>query len=108
MRSSLSQVKKSNRLSRFVEVAGVKALGGYRLELLLTDGSVVERDLSRFVVRYGVGLRAKLRDLKFFRRARPGLGTVVWSRDVDIDPYMLIWQTFPTPAKGRPKKFAIV
>jgi Protein of unknown function (DUF2442) len=108
MRNSLPQGKKSNRSNRYVEVVDVEVIGDFRLKLRLTDGSTVERDLSRFVERYGVGLRSKLRDQKFFRRARPGLGTVVWSRDIDISPHMLIWQTFPTPAKGKPKKFAIV
>jgi hypothetical protein len=86
----------------------VRAVGEYRLELLLTDGSLIERDLSQFVAKHAVGLRSRLRDPKFFRRARPGLGTVVWSRDVDICPHMLIWQKFPTPTRGRPRKFAVV
>ena len=108
MRNSSVKERKSKVSNRFVEVESVKPLGDFRLELRLTDGSVVERDLSRFVDQYGVGLRSRLKDPVFFRRARAGLGTVVWSRDVDISPHMLIWNTFPTPAKGRPKKFAIV
>jgi Protein of unknown function (DUF2442) len=108
MRNSLLRANASKKSTRFVEVKKVKPLGGFLLELHLTDGSVIERDLSRFVERYGVGLRARLKDPKFFRRARPALGTIVWSRDVDIDPYLLIWQKFLTPLKGRPKKFAIV
>ena len=108
MRISSLKESESKRSSRFVEVIGVRATGGYRLQVSLTDGSVVERDLSRFVEKHSIGVRSKLRDARFFRRARPGLGTVVWSRDVDICPYLLIWQKFPTPARGRPRKFAVV
>lgn len=108
MPNSSLKAKRPRKSRRFVEVNAVKPLDDFRLRLKLTDGSTVERDLSNFIAKHGVGLRARLKDPKFFRRAKVVMGTVAWSPDVDISPHSLIWQTFPTPQGKRPKKFAVV
>ncbi len=108
MRNSSSTERKPRKSNHYVEVKDVKSLGNYQLEVRLTDGTIVKRDLSRFVKRHAIGIRSRLKDHGFFRRARPRQGTVVWSKDIDICPYLLIWQSCPAPGNKTPKKFAAI
>ncbi len=86
---------------RSLRVREVEVLEGYRLRLTLTDGSVVERDVSDLLDGPIFDL---LRETAFFSQARPGLGTVVWPNGADIDPDTLIWDgPPPQDPEAKPK-----
>ncbi len=71
-----------------VHVTSVRALGGYRLRLAFTDGTVGDIDLADEL--WGVVFEP-LRDPALFRRVDvdPQLGTVVWPNGADLDPESL-------------------
>lgn len=87
---------------RSLRVREVEALGGYRLRLILTDGSVIERDVSDLL---DGPIFEPLRETStVFAQARPGLGTVVWPNGADIDPDTLIWDgPPPRDPEAKPK-----
>jgi hypothetical protein len=70
-------------------VREVEALEGFRLKLTLTDGSVIERDVSRLLV--GPVFDPVRKDPSFFRKVRAKDGTVVWPNGADLCPDVLIW-----------------
>ena len=88
-----------------LEIAKAKPLEGYRLRLTLTTGTVIERDLSRYV-KEAPGVLRKLRDRKFFDRVRAANGTVEWPGQVDLCPDALIWGA--KPHVGRPLGHAVL
>lgn len=71
-----------------VHVTSVRALGGYRLRLAFTDGTVGDIDLADEL--WGEVFEP-LRDPALFRRVDvdPQLGTVVWPNGADLDPESL-------------------
>lgn len=79
-------------------------LEGRGLRLTLTDGTVVERDISELT--WGPVFDRLRTDDALFRRVRARLGTVSWPDDVDIAPETLIWDG-PDPADDgrRPEPF---
>ena len=79
-------------------------LQGRTLRLTLTDGTVVERDISDVI--WGPVFERLATDDAFFRRVRVRYGTVTWPGDVDIAPETMIWGG-PDPADGdrRPPAF---
>lgn len=80
-----------------LRIRAATPLSGRRLRLLLTDGSVVERDASEFL--WGPVFERLVADDAFFRRVSVRAGTVTWPGDVDIAPELLIWGG-PDPADG--------
>jgi len=88
-----------------IRISGVQPLEGRRVQLRLTDGSVVERDLSSLLDGVGVFARISFDDAAF-REVYVDYGTLVWPGDVDIAPETLIWDG-PDPADGsrRPERF---
>ncbi|HLH75285.1 MAG TPA: DUF2442 domain-containing protein [Candidatus Binataceae bacterium] len=73
-------------------------LEGFKLRLTLTDGSVIERDVSRLLV--GPVLEKIRRDPALFAQVRVEGGTVVWPNGADLCPDVLIWGG-PPPEEGR-------
>lgn len=86
--------KHSRESARLLRIQSVRPLGDYRLEIGLTDGTKVMRDFSRFV-ESARGVLTRLRDRKFFARARVSHGTVEWPGGLDICPDDVI-QRVPT------------
>jgi Protein of unknown function (DUF2442) len=87
-----------------LRVRSASPLTGRGLRLILTDGSIVERDIQDLL--WGpVFDRVRLDDA-FFRRVRARYGTVTWPGNVDIAPETLIWDG-PDPADEtrRPEPF---
>lgn len=67
-------------------------LPGYRLALTLSDGSVVERDVSRLLAG---PLFGALKDEALFGAVRVEGGSVAWPTGADICPDVLIWGGAP-------------
>lgn len=82
-----------------LRIRTVKALEGFKLRLTLTDGSVVERDVSRLLV--GPVFEPIRKDPAVFAKVRVEGGTVVWPNGADLCPDVLIWGGVP-PEEGRP------
>jgi Protein of unknown function (DUF2442) len=79
-----------------LRIREVEALDGFNLKLALTDGSVIERDVSRLLV--GPVFEPIRKDPSFFAKARVEGGTVVWPNGADLCPDVLIWGG-PPPEK---------
>lgn len=73
-------------LLRIREVAPTE---GFCLRLTLTDGAVVERDLTELLV--GPVFEPLRSDLGNFRKVTVEAGTIVWPNGADLDPDVLIW-----------------
>jgi hypothetical protein len=88
-----------------LRIARVRPLQGRTVELTLTDGTVVRRDLGALLD--GVGVFARISsDDAAFREVFVDYGTLVWPGEVDIAPETLIWDG-PDPADEarRPRPF---
>lgn len=73
-----------------LEVTAVEPLEGRVVRLTLSDGAVVERDLTDLLA--GGGIFAPIAaDDSACRRVSVDYGTIVWPGDVDIAPETLIW-----------------
>ncbi len=81
-----------------LRVREVKALEGFKLRLALTDGSVVERDVSRLIA--GPVFEPIRKDPAVFAKVRVEGGTVVWPNGADLCPDVLIWGGAP-PEEGQ-------
>ncbi len=80
-----------------LRIREVKPLDGFRLRLTLTEGSVVERDVSRLLV--GPIFEPIRADPAVFARVRVEGGTTVWPNGADLCPDVLIWGGAP-PEEG--------
>lgn len=74
-------------------IRAVAPLEGFRLRLTLTDGMVVERDVSELLV--GPVFEEIGRDEARFREVQVEGGTVVWPNGADLCPDVLIWGGSP-------------
>jgi hypothetical protein len=73
-----------------LRISDVRPLEGRVVQLTLTDGSVVERDLSALLDGIGVFERISVDD-DAFREVYVDFGTLAWPGEVDIAPETLIW-----------------
>ncbi len=80
----------------FLRIHEAAPLHGFRLRLMLTDGSTIERDVSTLMVGPVFGPLRGHRAL--FTQARVEGGTVVWPHGADLCPDVLIWGG-PPPAE---------
>ena len=88
-----------------IEIRRATPLHGRTLRLALTDGSVVERDISDLIS--GPVFERLAADDEYFQRVRVRYGTAVWLGNVDIAPETLIWDG-PNPedeSTRRPEPF---
>lgn len=67
----------------------VKPGTGFSVRLTLTDGSVIERDLTELLV--GPVFEPLRKDLSTFQRVTVEAGTIIWPNGADLDPDVLIW-----------------
>ena len=78
---------------RLIRIREAKPLDDYRVQLTLTDGRVVERDLEPMLVG---SVFAEIRnDQARFREMRVEGGTLVWPTGADLCPDVLIWGGLP-------------
>ena len=82
---------------RLVRIRDAKPLGNYRVQLTLTDGRVVERDLGPMFV--GPVFDEIRNDEARFGEMRVEGGTLVWPTGADLCPDVLIWGGLP-PVEG--------
>jgi Protein of unknown function (DUF2442). len=88
-----------------LRILEVHPLKGRLVELTLTDGSVVERDLSALLDGVGVFERISFDDAAF-REVYVDYGTLAWPGEVDIAPETLIWDgPDPKDEAQRPAPF---
>ena len=80
-----------------VRIRDVRALEGWRGRLTLTDGEVIERDLSELLV--GPIFESIRSDPARFREVRAESGTLVWPNGADLCPDVVIWGGAP-PIEG--------
>jgi len=81
-----------------LRIREVKALEGFKLRLSLSDGSVIERDVSRLLA--GPVFEPIRKDPAVFAKVRAEGGTVVWPNGADLCPDVLIWGGAP-PEEGQ-------
>ena len=65
------------------------ALDDHRLRLTMTNGDIVERDISALL--WGPVFEPLRADDALFRQVLVRAGTVAWPGDADLDPDVLIW-----------------
>ena len=70
-------------------IQAVTPLDDYWVRLRLSNGQEVERGLRDAL--WGPVFEPLRRDYERFRTVRVRWGTIVWGRDLDIDPETLIW-----------------
>lgn len=88
-----------------LRITAVKPLEGRCVQLTLTDGSVVERDLGALMDGVGVFERISADDA-VFREVYVDAGTLAWPGEVDLAPETLIWDgPEPKDLGRRPKAF---
>jgi hypothetical protein len=78
---------------KFVRIREAKALGSYRVQLTLTDGRVIERDLGPMLE--GPVFSEIRNDEMRFMDFRVEGGTLVWPNGADLCPDVLIWGGLP-------------
>ncbi len=71
-----------------VHVTKVEKLGGFRLRLSFSDGTVGDRDLSDLVAETGEMVEP-LRDPAFFNRLFIECGVLAWPNGFDLDSIAL-------------------
>ncbi len=76
-----------------VRIRDVVPLEGFRLRLTLTDGRVIERDVSPLLV--GPIFEPIRSKRALFSEVRVEAGTVVWPNGADLCPDVLIWSGPP-------------
>ncbi|GEM_PF-605686 len=81
-----------------VRIREVRPLSGFRLRLVLTNGRVVERNVSSLLV--GPIFKEIRSDFGVFAKVRVESGTVVWPDGADLCPDVLIWSG-PPPARRK-------
>ena len=75
-------------------------LQGFRLRLRLTDGSVIERDVSDLLT--GPVFDSLRADRSLFEEVKIEGGTVVWPNGADLCPDVLIWGGAPPDEETAP------
>ncbi len=78
---------------KLVRIAEAKPLDGHRVQLTLTDGRVIERDLGPMLEG---PVFAEIRSHPSqFRKVRVEAGTLVWPNGADLCPDVVIWGGLP-------------
>lgn len=80
-----------------LRIRNAVALDGHRLRLTLTDGSVIEGDVSSLMT--GPVFEPLCENPALFAQVRAEGGTVAWSNGADLCPDVLIWDG-PPPAEN--------
>ena len=71
-----------------IDVIGVRPLGGYKLEVEFSDGTVGVRDFSSIAAKTGA-MSEPLKDATYFGRVFIEDGALTWPNGYDWDPIAL-------------------
>jgi hypothetical protein len=71
-----------------IDVVSVKPLGGFKLRIGFSGGSIGEHDFSSTVARNGEMVQP-LKNPAFFARVFVELGALAWPNGFDLDPIAL-------------------
>lgn len=88
-----------------LEIVAAQPLAGRSVRLTLSDGAVIERDLTELL--RGPLFDPIAADDRLFAAVTVAYGTLVWPGDVDIAPETLIWDG-PTPSDADVRRPATV
>lgn len=80
-------------IERMLEITHVDPLSGRVVRLTLSDGSVVDRDLTDLL--HGPVFERIAADDAAFRQVHAQDGTIVWPGNADLAPETLIWDGPP-------------
>ena len=83
-----------------LRIREVLPVDGFRLRLTLTDGSIVERDITDLLM--GPMFETIRKDAVAFRQVTVESGTVVWPNGADLCPDVLIWGGTPPKSSAVP------
>lgn len=87
-----------------LRIRSAKVLDDYWVQLTLTNGDTVERDLTDII--WGPVFQPLLDDYTSFRLVQVEAGTLTWPGDLDFDPDTLIWgDAPPSGPDSRPPRF---
>jgi hypothetical protein len=100
-RSARLECKRGEAMS-LLRITTAEALSGFRLRLVLTDGSVIERDVAPLLS--GPVFEQIRSDPAEFARVRAEAGSVVWPNGADLCPDVLIWRGPPPESADEKRK----
>jgi uncharacterized protein DUF2442 len=83
-----------------IRIREVLPVESFRLRLTLTDGSIVERDITDLLT--GPMFETIAKDPLAFRQVKVESGTVVWPNGADLCPDVLIWGGAPPKSSAVP------
>jgi hypothetical protein len=90
-----------------LRIRNAAAIGPTRLRLVLSDGSIVERDVAALLS--GPVFAALRQDRGAFSRVHVEAGTVAWDSGADLCPDVVIWGGAPPPSPtARPPRDLVV
>ena len=76
-----------------VRITSVKPLHEFRVEITLTSGEIVQRDLGPLLT--GPVFELIRTDQEQFRQVRAEDGSLVWPGGIDLCPDVVIWGGMP-------------
>ena len=82
----------------FLRIAEVKVRDGFTLQLTLTDGSVIQRDIEPLL--HGALFEPLRNEPNLFKQVQIQDGTIVWPNGADLCPDVLIWGGAPPKESG--------
>jgi uncharacterized protein DUF2442 len=85
-----------------LRIRGLMPTEGFPLRLTLTDGSIVERDITDLLT--GPMFEPLRKDALAFRQVTVESGTVVWTNGADLCPDVLIWGGPPPKSPAVPPR----
>ena len=72
-----------------IDVIGIKSLGGHRLEIEFSDGTVGVRDFAEIFSKKTGPMAEPLKDASYFQRVFIEDGALTWPNGYDWDPIAL-------------------
>lgn len=87
-----------------VRIKAVEILEGLRVRLELTDGKIVERDLSDLLM--GPPFAQVRENRNVFEEVRVDGGTLVWPGGIDLCPDMIIYGGAPPQVADAERRIA--
>jgi len=72
-----------------IDVIGVRSLGGHKLEIEFSDGTIGARDFADIVSKKSGPMAEPLKDAGYFQRVFIEDGALTWPNGYDWDPIAL-------------------